>query len=209
MVDAQVKTAMTRAAYDANPIMCPCGQPIEYERRHTARYHERCVRRYGQKRQANPSNYVTFNCETCEIEVTRYKKYGNGHNKFCSNACAQKWTRKVRHIGIADADVVLDSGWEALVWGWATFLKLPIERVDRVLAVEWKEGQFYAPDFNINGTWVEVKGQSDPGDAIRWAAWEQEHGPILVVDASTIGALVGIRSLADLAPLQPVLSPHG
>lgn len=157
-----------------------------------------CRKCYQPKRERDPKNYVTFDCETCGKETTRYRKYGNGANRFCSNECAAKWTRKVRHIGIKDADVVLDSGWEALVWGWATFCKLPIERVDRTLAVPVGDG-WYAPDFRIDGEWVEVKGLEGDDDPARWLAWEARHGKVVwVFDQDALTHLVNTNRLIDV-----------
>lgn len=153
-----------------------------------------CRKVYGKKRQPDPTNYVTFICQnqSCGKEVTRYKRYGNGANMFCSNACAQRHTRTKAHVVMSDDDVVLDSKWEALFWGLMGFYKVPCERYDRERAVEWSEGCWYAPDFYLPemDTAVEIKGQEDPDDAVRWDLYRTERGRLLVLDRSGLDQLV-------------------
>lgn len=174
---------------DARPlVVCPCGKTIPRVEGTKTRYTYRkycdaeCRRLYAAKRQKDPAKYVTFNCETCGKENTRYKGYGNGANRFCDNTCAQKHTRKKVHIVVEDA-VVLDSKWEALFWGLMGFCKIPCERYDRTHAVMWAPDQWYAPDFWLPGIGmaVEVKGLEDEHDAERWAAYRERFGPLLVI----------------------------
>lgn len=182
-VFAQQKSAKARQEWEASPqSTCACGQMIPYENRHIWRYcSDACRQQYGAKRQPNPANYVTFECLNCEKEVTRYKNYGNGHNKYCSNECAQKHTKIKKHIVVDDA-IVLDSGYEALFWGLCVLHKIPIERYDRSRAVKWKSGQWYAPDFWLPtlGTAVEIKGFQDDEDELRWTAYRQQRGALKV-----------------------------
>lgn len=190
-VDAIAKSGRSQAEWEASPqSYCPCGiGRIPYVKRHYNKYcSDECRLRYGKKRQANPANYVTFNCRTCGKEVTRYKNYGNGSNLYCSNECASKFTHKKHHVTMKDSDVLLDSAWEAAVWGVLHVHKIAVERADRSLAVEWSPGCYYAPDFYLpsKGLWIEVKGLPDPDDETRWAAWRVAHGPLLVLDESNV-----------------------
>jgi hypothetical protein len=95
--------------------------------------------------------------------------------KYCSNVCAQKHTKAIRHIMIKESDVVLDSTWEALFWGLCGFNKIEIERFDRQNAIEWKPNCWYAPDFWLPDydIAIEVKGFADPDDEERWSAANQ------------------------------------
>jgi len=180
--NAKINKATARELYEADPKRCPCGSSIPFEYRHTRMFCSPEHRtEYGAKRQPNPDNYVTFECLNCEKEVTRYKNYGNGHNKYCSNECAQKHTKIKKHIVVDDA-IVLDSGYEALFWGLCALHKIPIERYDRSRAVKWKSGQWYAPDFWLPtlGTAVEIKGLQDDEDELRWAAYREQRGALRV-----------------------------
>lgn len=165
-------------AWDQSPASwCPCNEGrIPYEHRHSRRYcSETCRTNLTPKRMADPANHVDLTCGTCEKTFSRYKGlYKEGARVFCTNECAAKWTRKVRHIGVKDSDVVLDSGYEAYVWGFCVLHKIPIERVDRTEAVAISDG-WYAPDFTINGRYVEVKGFEDDDDHARYEAWSKAH----------------------------------
>src|SRR5262249_36675754 len=83
------KVQESRSGYQ--PPTCPCGNKVlpVAGMRHVYRKYcsDACRDLYGLKRQKDPANWVTFNCQnpTCGKEVTRYKKYGSGANKYCSN----------------------------------------------------------------------------------------------------------------------------
>ncbi len=188
-VENQQRSLDKRSAYDANPKVCPCGGSISYEWRSGHKHcSPECVVLYGKKRQADPSNHRTFTCKTCGEEVSRPRS-SHPFARFCSNRCAAKHTHKVRHIGINDSDVVLDSGYEALLWGLATFLKVPIERFDRANGIALGTDGWYAPDFILNGQHVEVKGLEDEDDRQRYEAWRQQKGPLVVLDHEALDAL--------------------
>lgn len=183
VVRAKEEKDEARAAWDEHPDLCPCGKAISFEQRHTRRYcSEECRKKFTPKKQVDPTKSITFNCQNCGKEVTRNRKYGNGANKYCSNPCAQKHTKIKRHIVVEDA-VVLDSGWEALVWGLFTFLKIPIERYDRAKGIEWAPGHYYAPDFLLPtlAIAIEVKGLEDDEDDSKWDAWKRVRGERLQV----------------------------
>lgn len=185
----------------AKPRICPCGKEIQAPDYHQSRYaHNRkycsaeCRKEYGKKKQADPKNHVTFNCLNCGIEVTRYKNYGKGHNKYCSNSCARRHTKTKQHIVVDDA-IVLDSGYEALFWGLCMLLKVPVERYDRDKGVEWREGLWYAPDFwmpTLNFA-VELKGVMDDEDPERWDAYREEYGSLMVLTEAKLRKMVGDR----------------
>jgi hypothetical protein len=167
---------------------CPCGTSFNRRKSTTQKFCSRaCTHLYQDRRPKDPANYVTFECETCGKEMTRYKSYGKGANRFCSNECAQKFTKAVQHIGVNG--VLLDSSWEAFFWGLCKLLQIPIERVDRAQAVEWKPGCWYAPDFEIAGAWVEVKGLEDDDDPEKWDAWRAHRGDLMVVDYNGLDTL--------------------
>lgn len=166
---------------------CPCGKEIEknpYQNKHCS---PDCRKKYGKKKQADPENYATFNCLNCDTEVTRYKKLGM--HKYCSNACAQRHTRKKQHIVVDDA-VVLDSSYEALFWSLCAFLKIPVERFDREQCIELPNGHHYGPDFYLpqQELYVETKGFEDEDDRQRYAAWQIGH-PIVVLDRAKLDVL--------------------
>lgn len=172
--------AQARINWIENPkSMCLCGKRIPFASRHVRKYcSDECTKLYGLKKQKDPENYVTFNCETCENEVTRYKNYGSGASRFCSNECSAKSYNVKARID----DVVLDSGWEALFWGLCKFLKIPIERVDRSQAVSF-DGKTYAPDFFLptENIYIEIKGMLDDDDIDRWQNWKNHHMAHLVI----------------------------
>jgi hypothetical protein len=154
---------------------CPCGEEIlenVYERKYCSPEHRRL---YGKKRQANPANYVTFNCLNCDKEVTRPKNYGGSQvQKYCSNECSAKHNRTKQHIVVEDA-MVLDSPYEALFYGLMRLWKVPCERADRSTAVQVYDDGWYCPDFYLpdEQTWVEIKGFEDDDDRIRYEAWRK------------------------------------
>jgi glutaredoxin-related protein len=161
---------------------CPCGKAqIPYKDRHHLKYcSPACRKQYGKPSKVkDPAKYRTFVCENCNKQVTRLKRLGA---KFCSNECAAKFTKTKHHLAFRDDDVLLDSAWEGLLWCLCRFLKVPIERVDRAKAVEWAPGRWYAPDFLMGHTYIEVKGLEDPEDWDKWHAWNNKVGRLLVVD---------------------------
>lgn len=143
----------------------------------------KCRKEHGTYREKDPENYLTFTCLGCGDAVTRLKKYST-YTKYCSNACAAKHTKAKLHI-VVDNAVVLDSGYEALLWGLCSAFKVPIERYDRTGGVEWREGGWYAPDFLVSchgrQVAVETKGLEDEHDQERWAAFRAQSGVPLVV----------------------------
>lgn len=159
-------------------VVCPCGKKTGSPNRKYCS--PGCRMEYGKKKQANPENHRTFNCENCGKEVTRYKKLN--YHKYCSNACANKHTKTKKHIVVDDA-VVLDSGYEAFFWGLCQLFKLPVERFDRKHGVEWREGCWYAPDFYLPtlDLAVELKGLEDASDKDRWALFEKEQGRLVIL----------------------------
>ena len=178
--------AASRSDYYADPVMCPCGKPIDYEGRHTRVYcSPECRVQYGRKRQKDPAAWETRECRTCANEFQFRKSNGNvGY--YCSNECAAKFTKRVQHIVIRDFDIVLDSSYEALVWAALRVAKVPVERFDRSMAVEWSPGHWYAPDLWLPtyGLAIECKGAVDPMlDEAMWEAYGWERGPLLVLDA--------------------------
>jgi hypothetical protein len=190
---ARIEQGKVRQAwYDNEASSCKCGKKIPYERRDTWKYCSvECRKLYGAKRQPKLENYVTFNCLNCDKEVTRYKNYGSGHNKYCSNACAQRHTKTRRFYAVEDFDIVFESSWEALFWSLCQFLKIPVERYDREQGVEWGDGKWYAPDFWLPSivTAVEIKGQEDDSDTERWDLFRRERGSLIIVDRDLLNEL--------------------
>jgi len=188
------------------PDTCPCGKKTGVPGQKFCSHDHRME--YGRTRQANPDNYVTFNCLGCGEEITRYKKYGKGYNKYCSNECAAKHTRTKQHIVVDDA-VVLDSGYEALFWGLCSLWKLPVERADRSLAVRVGEDGWYCPDFWLPtlGLYVETKGFEDDDDRARYAAWQDAGYRLRVLDRDDLLQVVSselflsLRSSDEDAPV--------
>jgi hypothetical protein len=189
---AKKRADSIRANGKYSPPVCPCGKEIEppagqdYVYARQKKYcSAECRMTYGAKRQKDPSKWETFACGTCGKEVTRRKGYGSSISgaKYCSNACAQKHTKVVKHYVLREDDMVVDSTWEALVVGLLGFLKIPVERVDRSTAVEWTPGQHYAPDLYLPGidVYVEVKGAEDPTDHVKWDCWREQRGPLAVL----------------------------
>lgn len=171
---------------------CPCGKRIELAEGAKTMYSYRkycsaeCRAEYGQKRQPDPANYVTFTCQTCGKEVNRRRK--QGYQKFCSNECAAKHTKTKKHYMARDTDVVLDSGWEMLFYGLCMFKKVPCDRVDRSQAIEYAPGHWYAPDFHLPslGLYVEVKGLEDEDDPVKWASWPS----LVILDRDRLDVLL-------------------
>jgi hypothetical protein len=184
MVNEALTLRKQREYLESAGSWCPCGEvQIAYEYRHSHKYcSSACRKKYAKPSKVkDPTKQVTFNCETCEKEVTRYYRYGGSLvQRFCSNECAAKFNRAIQHIGVNG--VILDSGWEALFWGLCKFLKVPIERLDRAQAIEWAPGCWYAPDFLMGRTYVEIKGMEDSDDQKKWDAWNNQVGRLLVLD---------------------------
>lgn len=196
---ATKRAEAVRSAGRYQAPICPCGKEVppppgaNYIYAAQKKYcSAECRMEHGAKRQKDPSKWVTFDCQNCGEKVTRYKNYGNGHLKYCSNACAQKHTRKKRHIVVDDA-VVLDSGYEAFFWGLCQLLKVPVERFDRDHGVEWREGCWYAPDFYLPtlNMAVELKGIQDDEDLLRFEVFRRESGALTVL---------GQERLLEMAP---------
>lgn len=168
--------------------LCACGGRIPYEMRHQRKFcSPECRSKYGRSgRIANPAKKVTFACERCGKEVSRYKGYGSGAHRFCSNECSAR-SNTQRRIGVDD--VVLDSGWEALVWGLCSFRKVPIARFDRARAIPCGDG-WYGPDFVIAGHHVEVKGLEDDDDRGRYDAWRATGGDLVLLDKDRLELLL-------------------
>lgn len=148
---------------------CPCGSKIAGS---TYKYcSPECRVKYGLplgRKKDKPDKVAT--CLTCGNEFSKPWHYPSAM-KYCTNACAQKHTRKKQHIIVDDA-VVLDSAWEALFWGLCYFNKISVERFDRTNAIEWRPRQWYAPDFWLPDLElaIEIKGFADPEDEQRWKA---------------------------------------
>lgn len=181
---------------------CPCGKilkPRSGEVRvsvHRKYCDQACRKQYGSYREKDPENYLTFECLACGTEVTRLKRYST-YTKYCSNVCAAKHTKAKKHIVVDDA-VVLDSGYEALLWGLCSVFKVPIERFPRERGVAWQDGRWYAPDFLVachgREIAVETKGFADDEDETRWTAFrEQADMPLVVLAGDTLRSLLGSR----------------
>lgn len=202
------RTQQAQQEYAENATVCKCGASIPYEYRHTRQFCSDSCRRDNQiKRQPDPANYVTFDCQTCGTPTTRYKNYGNGALKFCSNLCAYKHTKTVKHYVVRDMDMVLDNGWEAFFAGVCRVDKIPVIRHDRSVGVAWSEceGGWYAPDFDLPtfGVTVEVKGQEDEDDPAKWEAYRAAHGALVVLGPSHIAALRRGVSLGEVLRINP------
>ena len=204
---AKKRADAIRAAKRYQAPICPCGNEVPPPLGQTYIYASQkkycspeCRMLYGKIRQADPSKQVTFNCQTCGVETTRPRTWGSRAFKFCSNACAAKHTKKKVHYVLRDSDVVLDSSWEGLVYCLMRFRKEQIERVERETAIEWAPGHLYAPDFYLPhyGIWVEVKGLADEEDLVKWTAWRNQRGILIVLGEMEIDLLLGADSIDDL-----------
>jgi DNA-binding CsgD family transcriptional regulator len=159
-------------------------------------------------RQKNPDNYITFDCSTCGKTVTRLRSYGSSVSpgmRFCSNECATKHTKTVKHYVARESDMVLDSAWEMAFAGICGLLGIPTLRMDRERAVEWAPGQWYAPDFDLPGLRlaVEVKGVQADDDEAKWAAWSASKGPLVILFREHLDAL---RTAYDRRAAESLLS---
>jgi hypothetical protein len=99
-------------------------------------------------------------------------------------------TKTKHHMAFRDDDVLLDSSWEGLFYCLLKFLKIPVERADRSIAIEWSSGRLYAPDFYLPGpnAYVEIKGNEEPEDPEKWTAFRAEHR-LLVLDETGLELL--------------------
>lgn len=179
---------------------CACGQKIPYTSRNNQFCSVACFQEYGNSRKPNPANYVTFNCLNCETEVTRYRNYGSGANKYCSNACARTHTKTRRFYAVEDFDIVFESSYEAFFWGACMISGISIERFDRQHGVQWDDNpdHWYAPDFWLPtfSAAVEVKGMQDPEDANRWSAYISKTGNhLFVFDRVRLQRITGLDRL--------------
>lgn len=103
-----------------------------------------------------------------------------------------KHTKRKRHIVLRDEDdVVLDSSYEAMVWGMLRLAKIPVERFDRQHGVAWREGGWYAPDLWLpdHEVAIECKGYEDPDDPARWDAYRSTGVRLVVLDRTTLRTL--------------------
>lgn len=191
--------------------LCPCGQSrISYAVRHTTKYcSPECRELYGLKKgkARDEANYVTFSCQHCGQEVVRPRSYV-GAFKYCSNACAVRHTKVKKHIAVGDA-VVLDSGYEAAFYGICCVHKVRCDRYDREYGADWGESGYYAPDFAV---WIdgksipfELKGMEGEEDVLKWAAFREQRGPLVVLDGEALKKLFTpdsgnfLRALRSLA----------
>lgn len=106
---------------------------------------------------------------------------------------------------LRDHDVLLDSSWEALVWGACSLYKIPVERVDRSNAIEGEPGHYYAPDLYLpnEDIWLEVKGLQDEDDPAKWEVWGERVGRLVVVDEGWLKAMCRNPLLGIPAPPPP------
>lgn len=140
------------------------------------------------KRQGDPANTVETPCRGCGDMIKHPRSQAR---KYCSK-CANHHTRTRRNIVIRDDDTVLDSRWEAAVVGLCAMVKLSCDRFDREQGVEWNGlGSWYAPDFTLPtvGVALEVKGQQDSDDHLRWAAYREQRGLLAVIGEDELDAL--------------------
>lgn len=86
------------------------------------------------------------------------------------------------------------------VWGKLTYLKIPVERFDRV---SWLGDGWYAPDFwlPLYNLAIEVKGQPDEDDAVRWAKYRSFRGPLVVLGHEQMRHFHEISDKGDLMEL--------
>jgi len=137
----QVRMALDAAGVlpypdDEKPdVWCPCGRKTGHPGRAYCSPGHR--KEYGIKRQADPANQVTFTCQrpACGKEFTLPRSYASA-GKYCSNECSAKHNRTKQHIVIEDA-MVLDSPYEALLYGLLRLWKITVERADRNQAISF------------------------------------------------------------------------
>lgn len=90
---------------------------------------------------------------------------------------------------------MLDSSYEAFVWGALKIAKVPVERFDRRHAVEWSPGHWYAPDLwlPMQQLAIECKGIIDDDDPARWDAYRTAGRRLLVLDQEALTSLSPFR----------------
>lgn len=193
-----------RGPRKTNPTVCPCGNEVGLAPGarhifHNKKYcSDECRKTYTVWRQKDPEKWSAKTCQNCGNEF-ELRKSSISPGKYCSNECAQKHTKTKQHIVVDDA-TVLDSGYEALFWGLCRFHKVPIERYDREQGVEWSKDCWYAPDFLLPslGVAVELKGVEDPEDDMRWEAFTEQRGALVVLLREDLEALLcGRGALLD------------
>lgn len=150
-----------------------------------------CRVKHQVKRQRDPENWLTRDCQNCRKSFQRPKSY-TGSLKYCSIACSQRHTRTSQHVVAADG-TVMDSWWEAALGGVLALRKITFQRNDRSQGVEWNgTDTWYSPDFHLPSLemWVEVKGQIREVDSIKWKAFREQIGPLAVLDQESLEALL-------------------
>lgn len=161
-----------------------CGETFTHARDEQRSRKRFCSREhaYAHRRQ-NSGKTTTYTCRGCTKE---FQGWTNTPREYCSRKCF--YGRTPTQIGVDG--VLLDSWWEAALMGVARLLDVPCSRVDRSTLVESDAG-YYAPDvlFPTLGVHVEVKGQVDPDDTIRWAAWRAQRGPLVVLGRDELDEL--------------------
>lgn len=176
--------------YDKPSDRCPCGKLTGVKGQKFCSHEHRME--YGRQKQPNPENYVTFNCLGCGKEVTRYKKYGKGHNKYCSNDCARTHTKTRKFYAVEDLEIIFESSFECLFWSFCMFRKIPVDRADRALAIPVNGKGGYCPDFYLPQLqlYIEVKGVEDEDDPEKWAAWRERGHQLAVLRRQELEVLL-------------------
>jgi hypothetical protein len=210
---AEQRASTLRGKAEYQPPICPCGNEVTATRKYVyakdKKYcSDECRKKYGLKRRADPTNWMTKTCRNCG-EVFTIRKSSQSYGYYCSNACARRHTKTKQHIVVEDA-IVLDSGYEALFWGLCMLHKIPIERYDRAKGVAWKSSVYdasfqdsdgwYAPDFYLPmlDMAVELKGLEDPEDAVKWAVFQAARGTSLaVLDGCSLRQKLGAMITRD------------
>jgi hypothetical protein len=191
--------------YAAAPRVCPCGERIPFEFRHTRQFcspEHRSL--YAPKRQADPTKQITFDCATCGTSVTRRKGYSQSISgkQFCSNECAAKHTKTVKNYVLRDQDMVLDSRWEVLVVGLLGYRKIACERFDRSDVIEWSPGHWYGPDLVVptydGPIYIEVKGYEQEHDAPKWEAFRAAGNRLVTIDQDLMEQMLTSTDLLAL-----------
>jgi transposase len=174
-----------------------CGEPIYSPGN---KYHSDDCRRASFHKPVDPDKYEDFLCPNFADPQCRChdgsagksypRRLRNGHeNKYCSTHCA----RRYQDIpSITTDDVRLKGSYEQTLWAICGFLKVPIERVDRVLEISFESGggtKYYAPDFKVGNIWVETKGFCEEDDLERVEAWRGFHGATAIVTREVLDTL--------------------
>lgn len=166
---------------------CQCGKKTGVKGQKYCSWDHRVE--YGEFRQKNPDNWVTFTCLNCQKEFDLPRSY-TSVGKYCSNECAARHTKKKQHIVVEDA-MVLDSPYEALFYGLMRLWKVPCERADRDRAIPVNGNGWYCPDFYLpdEEIWVETKGFEDDKDKDRWAQWRAAGRKLVVLGSMELEEL--------------------